>query len=95
MRVHGFTRKRILVPLIIIAMLAALWFIRIIPSAVCVAVAARYIHTTYPGRNFQYGYIEYSAAHQKYFVHFEDDGNEINLMTSIFGVEYDPLDPLG
>ena len=89
-------RKRVLLPLIIIATIAALWFARVIPSAICVAVAARYIHTAYPDQDFQYSCIEYSKAHQEYFVHFTDSGgNEINLMTSVFGVAYDPLNPPG
>lgn len=89
-------RKRFLVPISVIILLAALWLTGIIPSGLCVLTASGYINKKYPAEGFEYSYIEYSKAHGRYFVHFRDtDGKDIALMTMPCTVLYDPLDPPG
>ena len=88
--------KKLIISLVVIILVTFLWVTRIIPSGICILTATRYINDKYPGRNFQYSSVEYSSAHRKYLVHFVDnDGININIMTSIIGVSYDPLDPPG
>lgn len=91
-----FKKKSLIIPLVTIIIIAALWITRLIPSGLCILAAKSYINDKYPERKFEYSFIEYSSAHGKYFVHFIDkDGNKINVMTTIFGVDYDPLAPPG
>ncbi len=91
-----FKKKRLIIPVVIIITVITLWVTGVVPSGICILTASRYVNEKYSERNFQYDFIEYSSAHSKYFVHFKDnEGKDIGVMTSIFGVDYDPLDPPG
>ncbi len=88
--------KKFIIILLVIILITVLWSVRIIPSGICILTAKNYVNAKYPDRCFEYSFIEYSLAHGKFFVHFSDrEGKDLNLMTSIFGVDYDPLDPPG
>lgn len=89
-------RKRFIITISVIILLAGLWLTGIMPSRLCILTATNYINGKYPDRSFDYNFIEYSKAHGEYFVHFVDkDGKKIALMVSPFGVLYDPLNPPG
>ncbi|HYE80966.1 MAG TPA: hypothetical protein VEG39_02235 [Clostridia bacterium] len=91
-----FKSKRINMLIVITILVAVLWLIRLIPSGICILAAKSYMEDKYPERKFRYSFVEYSSNHGKYFVHFVDkDGNRTNVMTTVFGVDYDPLDPPG
>lgn len=93
--IRTMSRKRFIIVILIILVIL-LWVTRIIPSGLCILTAKRYIKDKYPEMNFEYSFVEYSSAHGEYFVHFENiNGNKIALMTSLFRVLYDPLNPPG
>lgn len=83
-----FHYKKIVIPLALIVLVAALWLTGLIPSGICILAANNYMQDKYPARGFRFRFIEYSSAHGKYFVHFTDKDGK-------FGVDYDPLDPPG
>ncbi|HEX2946128.1 MAG TPA: hypothetical protein VHT96_09270 [Clostridia bacterium] len=91
-----FTRKRFIIPILVLILAVIFWGTGVIPSGICILVSSSYVNEKYPDRHFNYSSIEYSPIHKKYFVHFKDkDGRDLNLMTSMLGVDYDPLNPPG
>lgn len=87
-------KKKVIISIFAIIMVAVILFARIVPSKACILTASVYIKIHYPNRNFKYDFIEYSSAFGEYFVHFVDkDGKKVGLMTAPFMVMYDPLNP--
>ena len=61
---------------IVIILIAILWFGGIIPSQIGKISAINYVQKNYPDRNLKFLSMDFSSAHGDYFAMFEDENGK-------------------
>lgn len=65
--------KRIGKVLVIVIILLTMWFSKVLPKQIAKLVAAHYMTQQEGGSKFKLKGVEYSAAHDAYFVYFNHE----------------------
>lgn len=80
-------RKKFWIILLIIITFSFLWFSDVLPKQIAEVVATNYMLKQENGNNYEVYDVEYSNAHDCYFVYFQNKDTQISEMRNI-GIYY-------